>query len=102
MVDAAHKQYSLITLEDGLIGAYMDSPTIDTLSPQHLQAFEKRELIPCYYHPFQTPHLEPEHLADYLRKPTLIKGATKNFYTVFGEGFIQIGPNDATYWDYPE
>lgn len=98
MVGANKKLFSLITLDDDLLTAYCDAKSVESLSPKEVQALEKKELIPCYYNPFQAPYMETDRLKEFLRSPTLLKGAEKTFYAVFGEGFIQINPQDICTW----
>lgn len=93
MIDAKGQAHSLITLDDERVETYLASESGDTLTSAQRKSLEKRELIPCYYHPFEKPNLEPDDLKAWLHKPTAIHGETKPFYCVFGKGFIQVEPN---------
>ncbi len=98
MIGADKKLYSLITLDEGLIDAYLNSKSRDTLTPEKIKSLEKRELMPCYYNPFRAPYLETDNLKNFLRKPTVLKGHQKTFYCVFGQGYIDITAQDITTW----
>lgn len=90
MIDSKNEAHSLITLDDERVETYLASESGDTLTSSQRQSLKKRELIPCYYHPFEKPNLEPDDLKDWLHKPTVIEGKIKPFYCVFGKGFIQV------------
>lgn len=98
MVGPDRLPYSLITLEDRHIEAYLESQGAEALSPEHLHSLTLKERIPCYYNPFKPPYLEPERLEDFLHPPMRLQGKDKTYYCVFGKGFIQI-ENDAVFWE---
>lgn len=95
MVGKEGTLYSLITLDEGLVDAYVNAASMDTLTPEQIQAIATHDLIPCYHDPFKAPYLEPEKDLDrFLHKPNILKGISKTFYTKFGQGFIQVDPKE--------
>ncbi len=90
--------YSLITLDDDLIDAYSFFQGFENLSEKQKVSVQERKLIPCYYNPFEAPHLDTKDLGDYLKKPTVIEGEEKKFYSVFDKGLIQMGADDIVAW----
>jgi CheY-like chemotaxis protein len=99
MIDRKKKLHSLITLSDEMIKVYLTWAMMDTLTPGKEGAIENKELIPCYQNPFTKEYFETDNLENYLHKPTLLKGDHRPFYTVFGEGLIQVTPKDIVFWD---
>ena len=99
MVGKKQKVHSLITLSDELVTVYLNSSSIETLEPKDVEAIEKKELIPCYYNPFKAPYMKPDHLKEFLHQPTTFKSAQHSFYSVFGEGFIQLNPKETIFWN---
>tara|TARA_A100000171_G_C2134817_1_gene149437 strand:+ start:533 stop:1522 length:990 start_codon:yes stop_codon:yes gene_type:complete len=99
MVGPDQKLYSLITLDDGLINAFLESRCVEALEPEYILALEKRDFVPCYYNPFKAPYLETNELKNFLHEPIVLKGEKKSFYTVFGQGFIQISSQDIVSWN---
>lgn len=97
MVGPDKKVFSLLTLEERHIEAFLDSQSADRLSPQHHQALQKREQLPFYYNPYQAPYFEPDDIGPFLRSPTVLQGKGGPIYTAFDQGLIPLDPH-AVFW----
>jgi CheY-like chemotaxis protein len=100
LIDEGQKFYSLITYDDNLAEACRNSHSAELLPPDKKNAIEQHELLPFYCDPFRPPHFEPADFAKFLRKPTVIKGKTQNFYIMFDEG-SPIERKKVVFWKSP-
>jgi len=94
MIDDQRKIHCLMTLDEGLVEVYLNCKSSETLSAEQITAIEQKKVVPCYYDPFNQFGFENPQLGQYLHKPTVVQGAQRPYYCVFGQRFFPVDPND--------
>ena len=96
MISRDYQLYSLITLDHALFEEYPALLSDESLTAEKIEAIEKRDLMPCYYDPFNANPFWNE-FSSCFSKPTLIQTKEEIFYSAFGQGFIPIDPKNIAF-----
>ena len=96
MISQDSQLYSLITLDEALFEEYPALLSDESLTTETMKAIKKRELMPCYYDPFNANPFWND-LSSHFCQPTVIQCDTETFYSAFGRGFISIDPKKVAF-----